>query len=120
MKKVGDGTPGRRRIRPGAGTARPATSRTSAEEILTRARAERAQLEQGRHFYAQLIDQAELLHEEIRALHEEQREVYRQLNNLRRRFTSLPPVPRPTGYPPITVAPATQAEPRAGAGRATA
>ncbi|MEV6256613.1 hypothetical protein ACIHAX_30365 [Nocardia sp. NPDC051929] len=95
-------------------------SRTSAEEILTRARAERAQLEQGRHFYAQLVDQAEQLHHEIRRLHEEQREVYRQLNNLRRRFTSLPPVPRPSGYPPIAVAPAAQAEPRAGAGRATA
>ncbi|MGC4994596.1 hypothetical protein [Nocardia salmonicida] len=120
MEKFDNGTPIRRRNTQRVASSRSSTSRTSAEEILARARAERAQLEQGRHFQASLIDEAEQLHEEIGALHEELREIYRQLGNLRRRFTSLPPAPRLAGYPPVAVAPVGQGEPRANGGRATA
>ncbi|MET7768259.1 hypothetical protein [Nocardia sp. NPDC005366] len=85
-----------------------------------RSRAERAQLEQARVFHAVLIDEVDQLHEEMRLLHEELREVYRNLNGLRRRFPSLPPVPRPTVFPPMGVAPVPAAAPRPGSGRATA
>ncbi|WP_194837749.1 hypothetical protein [Nocardia sp. XZ_19_369] len=88
-----------------ATAARRGPSRTSAEETLARSRAERAQLEQGRLFWGNLVDEAERLHEELGALHEELREVYRQLGGLRRRFPSLPPAPRRVGYPPVAVAP---------------
>ncbi|MFE9789625.1 hypothetical protein ACFYO7_30030 [Nocardia salmonicida] len=120
MEKVDAGTTTRRGNRTSGGRARSSASRASAEEILTRARAERAQLEQGRHFHAELVEAAEQLHDEVRTLHEELREIYRQLNNLQRRFTSLPPTPRLTGYPPVAVAPVRQGKPSAGVGRATA
>ncbi|MGV9545388.1 hypothetical protein ACWDSF_29010 [Nocardia beijingensis] len=120
MEKVDDGTPARRRTPKRSAAARTSPSRTSAEEILARSRAERAQLEQGKLFQAQLVDEAEQLHEEILALHEGLREVYRQIGNLRKRFTSLPPVPRLAGYPPVVVAAPAQHGVRAAGDRATA
>ena len=110
---------GRRAI--GRPNARPSSSRTSAEEALMRARVDRAQLEQGRLFHAALIEEAGELHEELRVLHEELREIYRNLHGLRRRFPSLPAVPRPAGVPPMVVAPVQAARgPRPAAGQATA
>ncbi|WP_067844561.1 hypothetical protein [Nocardia lijiangensis] len=103
-----------------AGGARRASSRSSAEEALTRLRAERAQLEQGRLFWGNLVEEAEQLHEEIGALHEELREIYRQLGGLRRRFPSLPPAPRLSGHLPVAFAPLPASGPRPTAPQATA
>ncbi|MEV6139682.1 hypothetical protein AB0L63_27280 [Nocardia sp. NPDC051990] len=90
---------------------RRSTSRPSAEEVLLRSRVERAQLDQARLFQAMLVEEAQQLHEELRALHEELREVYRQLGNLRRRFSSLPAVPRPAGYQPVVPPPSPRPRP---------
>ncbi|MGS2810864.1 hypothetical protein [Nocardia sp. MW-W600-9] len=87
----------------GGARRRAAASRTSAEEVLARSRAERAQLEQGKVFRACLIEEAERVHEELGLLHDELRGIYRQLGCLRKRFPSLPPAPRLAGYPPVVV-----------------
>ncbi|MFI6999107.1 hypothetical protein [Nocardia sp. NPDC050175] len=93
-------------------------ARTSAEETLMRSRAERAQCEQARVFQAMLITEAEQLQDELRELHAELREVYRHLSTMRRRFPTLPPVPRTVGYPPVAVSSVQSAGPRRGSATA--
>lgn len=90
-----------RRIARSVPEAGRAASLESAQEVLRRTHLERAQLEQARLFHATLLDEAELLHEEVRVLQEELREIHRNLSGLRRRFPSLASGPRPAGLSPV-------------------
>jgi hypothetical protein len=100
-----------RRIARSVPAAEKSASRQSAEEVLRRSHLERAQLEQARLFQATLMDEAAVLHEEIRLLQDELREIHRNLTGLRCRFPSLVTGPRSGGLAPVgleSVRPATQ------------